>query len=321
MSKLRISIVEFLNTAPLVWGFTDGPLAGRYDLSFTVPSLCAEALRSGEVDVAIIPAIEYQRMDGLVMLPDMAVAAKGEVRSILVLAKKPIELARRIALDTNSRSSVALTRLLCSGYWHIAPEFIDAPPDPSAMLAQADAALLIGDPALRVRIQMDEMLTKSPDGLASQGAQKGPENSPDYRKDCCGGDPSEQPVPGIDTLFLYDVAQQWREMTGLPCVLAIWAGRREAITPEVTADFLASKQYGLAHIGQIAEGAALKLDLPPRQLENYLRESIDYSLDAENLQGLELYFQRCAAAGLIRRARPIEFAALGERAQRAQEAR
>lgn len=317
MSKLRISIVEFLNTAPLVWGFTDGPLAGRYDLSFTVPSLCAEALRSGEVDVAIIPSIEYQRMDGLVMLPDMAVAAKGEVRSILVLAKKPIELARRIALDTNSRSSVALTRLLCSGYWHIAPEFIDAPPDPSAMLAQADAALLIGDPALRVRVKMDEMFSKSPNGPAAKRPQDGSED----RKDCCGGDSSEQPVPGIDTLFLYDVAQQWREMTGKPCVLAIWAGRREAITPEVVADFLASKQYGLAHIGQIAEGAALKLDLPPRQLEHYLRESIDYSLDAENLQGLELYFQQCAAAGLIRRARPIEFAALGERAQRAQEAR
>src|ERR1700684_1390291 len=153
MRKLRVSIVEFLNTAPLVWGFTDGPLENRYDLSFTVPSLCAEALRTGEADIAIIPAIEYQRMDGMVVLPEMAVAAQGEVRSILVLAKKPIELARRIALDTNSRSSVALTRLLCRGLWGIAPEFVDMPPDPAAMLAEADAALLIGDPALRVRLK------------------------------------------------------------------------------------------------------------------------------------------------------------------------
>ena len=65
MKKLRVSIVEFLNTAPLVWGFTDGPLAGRYDLSFTVPSLCAEALRTGAADIAIIPAIEYQRIPNL----------------------------------------------------------------------------------------------------------------------------------------------------------------------------------------------------------------------------------------------------------------
>ena len=90
MTKLRISIVEYLNTAPLVWGFTDGPLAGRYDCSFTVPSKCAEALRKGDVDVAIIPAIEYQRMENVVLLPEMCVAAKGEVRSILVIARKPI---------------------------------------------------------------------------------------------------------------------------------------------------------------------------------------------------------------------------------------
>jgi chorismate dehydratase len=297
MGKLRISIVEFLNTAPLVWGFTDGPLRGRYDLSFTVPSLCAEALRSGKVDVAIIPAIEYQRMDGLVMLPEMAVAARGEVRSILVLAKKPIDMVKRLALDTNSRSSVALTRLLCKGFWGISPEFIDAAPDPAAMLAKADAALLIGDPALRIRLKVDALAAKTPD--AKEG--------------CCGGDPSEQPVPGVDTLFVYDVAEQWREMTGKPCVLAIWAGRREVVTPDVVADFLASKAYGLSHIGQIAEGAALKLDLPPRYLESYLRESINFSLDAANLEGLELYFRECAAAGLIPRARPIEFAALPDK--------
>ena len=299
MTKLRISIVEFLNTAPLVWGFTDGPLQSRYDLSFTVPSLCAEALRSGQADVAIIPAIEYQRMDGMVVLPEMAVAAKHEVRSILVLARKPIEQAKRIALDTNSLSSVALTRLLCKGLWRIAPEFIDAAPDASAMLAEADAALLIGDPALRIRLKVDALMAKVPDA-----------------KGCCGSDLASDkddiPVPGVDTLFVYDVADEWRQMTGKPCVLAIWVGRRELITPEVVADFLASREYGLARIGEIAEAASLKLELPPRDLESYLRDNIDFSLDAANLEGLELYFRECAAAGLIPRARPIEFAPLPE---------
>ena len=73
LQKLRISIVQYLNTAPLVWGFTNGPLAGKYDLSFTVPSQCAEALRAGAADIAIIPAIEYQRIPGLVVLPDLAI--------------------------------------------------------------------------------------------------------------------------------------------------------------------------------------------------------------------------------------------------------
>src|ERR1700752_2291399 len=125
VSKLRISVVQYLNTAPLVRGFTHGPLQGKYDLSFTVPSLCAEALRTGEADVAIIPAIEYQRMDGMVVLPELAVAAAGEVRSILVVAKMPMDRVRRLALDTNSRSSVALVRLLCRGLWGIAPEFVN----------------------------------------------------------------------------------------------------------------------------------------------------------------------------------------------------
>src|SRR5271156_2141243 len=119
VKKLRISIVEFLNTAPLVWGFTDGPLAGKYDLSFTVPSQCAEALRRGDADIAIIPSIEHQRMENIVVLPGMAVAAKNEVCSILVVAKKPIELAQRIALDTSSRASQALVRILADGLWNI----------------------------------------------------------------------------------------------------------------------------------------------------------------------------------------------------------
>ncbi len=149
MSKLRISIVEFLNTAPLVWGFTDGPLAGRYDLSFAVPSQCAEDLKAGRADVGIIPAIEYQRMENGVALPGMAVAAKNEVRSILVVSKVPIDQARTFALDTNSRSSVGLVRVLCQRHWDIAPEFIDWRPDADEMLGRADAALIIGDPALR----------------------------------------------------------------------------------------------------------------------------------------------------------------------------
>src|SRR2546430_5277768 len=99
VTKLRISIVQYLNTAPLVWGFTNGQLHGKYDLSFTVPSQCADALRTGAVDIAIIPAIELQRIPDLVVLPDLAIASKRRVRSLLLVAKKPIEQVQSIALD------------------------------------------------------------------------------------------------------------------------------------------------------------------------------------------------------------------------------
>ena len=307
LPKLRISIVEFLNTAPLVWGFTEGPLAGKYDLAFTVPSQCAEALRRGETDIAIIPSIEYQRINDqggdrggngdqgsnrLVVLPEMAVAAKNEVRSLLLLAKRPMERAKRIALDTSSRATVALVKILAADYWNISPEFVEAAPNPSEMLQEADAALIIGDPALRISIKMDTLSGKTP---ASD--------------QCCQGDPDEMPVPGFETLFTYDVAQLWREMTGKPSVLAIWAGRRDVVTPEVVADFLASKDYGVRRIREISEAASVKLDLPVRELERYLTENIDFNLDAENLAGLSLYFEKAARLGLIEQNRPVEFAA------------
>jgi len=291
LKKLRISIVEFLNTAPLVWGFTDGPLAGKYDLSFTVPSQCAESLRRGDSDIAIIPSIEYQRISGLVALPGMAIAAKREVRSLLVVSKGPIDKAKRIALDTSSRSTAGLVRLLCANYWKISPEFVDAAPDAPEMLKQADAALVIGDPALRISLKMEVLSGRVPVG-----------------EECCQGDPDDLPVPGYDTIFVYDVVHQWREMTGKPAVLAIWAGRPDAITPEVVADFQASKQFGLGHIREISEAASIKLDMPPRALERYLTENIDFDLDQENMGGLRHYFEQAAAAGLIPQARPLEFA-------------
>ena len=148
MPKLCVSIVEYLNTAPLVWGLTNGAQVGKYDLSFTVPSLCADALRTGTADIAIIPAIEYQRISlpgGTTVLPGISVAAKGEVRSLLLLAKKPIEMAKRIALDSSSRSTAALVRILCREHWKITPDFVPAAPNPSEMLKTADAALIIGD--------------------------------------------------------------------------------------------------------------------------------------------------------------------------------
>lgn len=290
MRKLRISIVEYLNTAPLVWGFAEGPLAGKYDLSFTLPSQCAEALRRGEADVAIIPAIEYQRIESLVAIPEIAIAAKGEVRSILVVAKRPIEMAKRVALDTSSRSSAALVRILAQEYWKIRPEYVDASPDASEMLKRADAALVIGDPALRISLKMDALSGKAPSG-----------------EQCCQGDPDDMPVPGFETIWVYDIAHQWREMTGKPCVLAIWAGGEQAITAEAVADFHASKEYGLKRVAEIAEAAAIKLDLPPRALERYLTENIHFDLDGEYLEGLQLYFEKAAAAGLIHRARPLQF--------------
>src|SRR6267378_1604677 len=208
VTKLRISIVQYLNTAPLVWSFTNGPLRGKYDLSFTVPSQCAEQLRAGKADVAIIPAIECQRIDDLVILPDMAIASKKQVRSLLIIAKKPIEQVKSFALDGSSRSTQALTRILCAEKWKIAPQFFEAPPDLGTMLNQADAALLIGDPALRIAVGIEKESWPGAQGQTiCQAATLG--------------------ITSAELLYFYDVVGEWRTLTGLSAVLAVWAARRD----------------------------------------------------------------------------------------------
>ena len=268
---LRISIVQYLNTAPLVRGFTHGPLRGKYQLSFTVPTQCAEALRCGLADIAIIPAIEYQRIPNLVILPNLAVASKKSVRSLLLVSKKPIREVARIALDCTSRSTQALVRILCARRWHIAPEFFEAEPELPPMLDRADAALLIGDRALRLAIA----------------------SSPKAKRDASG----EYLVPGsvaglteAPGLFLFDIVEKWRAMTSLPAVLAIWAARREAVTPEVVRDFQDSLDFGLQHLDAIVSEASAELGFPSSDLLRYFTENIDYHLDEDNLRGLERFY-------------------------------
>jgi chorismate dehydratase len=289
LAKLCISIVQYLNTAPLVWGFTNGPLKGKYDLSFTVPSQCAEALRSGAADIAIIPAIEYQRIEDLVVLQDLAIASKERVRSLLLIAKKPIDQVSRIALDQSSRSTQALTCILCAEHWKIRPELFETSPDVREMLEHADAAMLIGDPALRISIVAEGEAHPGLNGqIICQAATLG--------------------ITGEEILYVYDLVGEWKRFTGLPAVLAIWAARRDMATPEVAADFSASRDFGMEHIAAISLEAARELELPAQALESYLRENIDFTLDTENQRGLELYFQKAAQLGLIGEAKPIEWA-------------
>jgi chorismate dehydratase len=272
LPKLRISIVQYLNTVPLVRGFTHGPLQGKYELSFTVPSQCAEQLRAGAVDIAIIPAIEYQRIDNLTILPGMSIASKERVRSLLLVSKVPIQRANSIALDASSRSTQALTRILCAKLWKISPACHQAKPDLAAMLRNSDAALLIGDPALRFSI----------DAKLHAG------------------------------LHIYDVVEQWRRLTNLPAVLAVWAARQDALatsaTPEVVADFQLSLTQGRREIPQISVEAARQLRLPEANLRDYLTDNINYTLDSENLQGLERFFALSSALGITGPQKPITIA-------------
>jgi chorismate dehydratase len=262
MPVLRLSVVQYLNTVPLIWGMLHGDQRGKFDLQLTVPSGCADAIAQREADVGIVPSIEYQRTEDVEILPGMSIASKGEVKSVLLLSKRPLEEVQSVALDESSRTSAALVRILMQKFYARRVTFSPAAPEPGEMLRQADAALLIGDPAL---------------------AYHGPAE-------------------------VYDLAREWRKFTGLPFVFAVWMGHSGANLALHRADFAASRDFGLAHVDDIAAEYAPKLGMTPSAVRVYLTHNIDYSLDEENLKGLKLFYKLAHEVGLIPAERPLRFA-------------
>src|SRR5438270_8073194 len=152
---LRISAISFLNTAPLMWDFENGESAEAlkkyFQISYTIPSHCAEELKFGTADIGIIPVAAYASIPDLVIIPNVAIASKNAVRSILLVSKLPLEKIRSVATDNSSRTSAALVQIYLRKFVGTDAGFIRQKPNLKEMLRWHDAALLIGDPALQAR--------------------------------------------------------------------------------------------------------------------------------------------------------------------------
>jgi chorismate dehydratase len=282
VSRLRISAISFLNTAPLMWNFEFGcrreSLLAQFDVAYTIPSRCAEMLAEGLADIGIIPVAAYASIHGLKILPDVAIASKAAVRSILLVSEHPLDRIRRVALDSSSRSSAALVRVLFAKHWKREVQFVEAEPRLEAMLAKQDAALLIGDPAL----QVDRSRYQTWD-LAEE-----------WRR-----------FSGKPFVFAF-----WAARPG--------AADDDALSAAAEL-FSESRDEGLRHVNEIASKWAPKLSISPELIESYLRENVHYHLDSENTQGMELFFRLAAELGILpyppelRFARELEFRNSGSR--------
>jgi len=146
---LLVSAVSYLNTWPLVWGFLHGPQKGLFDFRFDLPVHCAEALRDGQADIGLLPCAELDRL-GLDFLPELGIACEGPVRSILLVSRCPPSEIRTLAVDSSSRTSVALARIILAERYGSNPALTPLRPVLETMLEEHDAALIIGDPALRL---------------------------------------------------------------------------------------------------------------------------------------------------------------------------
>ncbi len=270
MRRLRISAISYLNTAPLMWDFEHGQAGRQFDISYTIPSACARALEAGTADIGIIPAAAYALIPGLKILPDIAIASRRAVRSILLVSRVPIEKIRTVALDTSSMTSVALTKVLFEKWLGGGRTFTPMAPDVEKMLAKHDAGLLIGDPALQV---------------------------------------------DRSRYVTLDLAEEWIRFTGKPFVFAFWAIREDALqeadpTRDLSAIFQTSRDHGLLpeNLSYIAREWAPRLGISESAARSYLTENIYYHLDAECLEGLQLFYRYAAEIGALPPAPEMLFA-------------
>ena len=144
-TPLRVGAVGYLNARPLTWALDGSP--GRWAIRYDLPSVCSSLLRAGQVDLGLVPSIDYLQDPDYRFVPGVGIGSRGPIASVALFSRVPIERVTSIALDTSSRTSVALIRVLCRHRFGIEPEFVAHGPDLAAMTAAADAGLLIGDPA------------------------------------------------------------------------------------------------------------------------------------------------------------------------------
>jgi chorismate dehydratase len=263
MNPLRISASSYSNTAPLVWSFLYGSSHGKVEIILdNAPARSAELLSQGRVDAALVPVIASQSIPNVKLIPNVCVGARERVRSVcLVTRERDLQDVRSVSLDTSSRTSVVLTKIIFREFLGFEPEWRPASPDIDAMLAESDAALLIGDPALALSKDEGERRKDESDDLDSSF------------------------ILHPSSLQTFDLAELWHHHTGLGFVFAMWMTTRESC--EI--DFSAARDEGLGHIAEIAANYAPQTGLSIGALTEYLSENISYSIDDPMQRGLELY--------------------------------
>jgi chorismate dehydratase len=283
---IRVGGIDYLNALPLTRYLT-APGEPPLSVSDQAPSALASALRAGRLDVALAPVVEYLACEDYRVVPGICISSYGAVESIRFYYRGPIEEVRRVGLDTSSRTSALLTRLLFRERWRGAPRFLPLEPQAGlrwlegeeagssgdaaggAALGSLDALLLIGDAALR----------------------------------------STRPC-GWEVL---DLGTEWSRWTGLPFVYAFWICRREIGSPALVRRLEAAKRTGIARVDDIVRGLHLpRVGLDASQAREYLRRTIQFDLGPAQIEGLAAFFRLLERNGLIAAApRPLSFVETG----------
>jgi chorismate dehydratase len=222
-------------------------------------------LAHDEVQAALVPVIEYQRINDLMVVPRVCVGSQSSVKSVVIVTRDPVRSlkdVRTMALDVSSRTSVALVQIIFREFLGFEPEWRRHAPDASSMLEEADAALIIGDP-----------------GMSFSRQQR----------------------------VVYDLAELWREHTGLGFVFAMWMARARELEKVRRVDFAGARDEGLEHVEEIASHYTDAVGLSPAQIKSYLLENISFEMNEEMSAGLSLFYRLAEKHGIIPEARPLRW--------------
>ena len=253
-----------------MWDFEHLPLstalATRYDVDWMLPSQCADQLASGTADIGLVPIASLATIPGLRILPGCTIASKGRVRSLLLVrrANHPLTQLRNVAADTASRTTLAYARILFHQWSNPDVPFVPMVADLDAMLDRADAAIVIGDPAL---MALEER--------ANRFERTGEE------------------------LVYHDLAEEWTALTGLPFVSAVWGVAGNIQLDGLAEDFIRSRDHGLKNIDALVAEWTRQIPLSEETIRSYLTTNIHYVLDEECMEGMSGFFRMAADLGVL----------------------
>jgi chorismate dehydratase len=280
VAKTKISVVQYLNSVPLAWSILEGSLRDGYEAVLSTPAECADQLAQGSVDVGLIPSIEFHRIKGCRIVAGPVVASRHRVKSVLLISEVPLWRVRTVVHDKGSRTSVALAQIIFKEFYKTRPSFRAAEPDLANMLATSDAALIIGDAALRFMQQQEIPSIDGQKSLVRHGAEP---------------------------LHVFDLMERWQFLTGLPFVFAFWAVRSGFTNNGLAETLKTARDEGVANIPSIAARYAETLGMKKEFVQDYLEDNVYYYMDKSCSEGLQLFYEKAADVGAIKSVRPLEF--------------
>jgi chorismate dehydratase len=244
MQPLRISAVSYLNTFPFVFGLKESGILHNFTLELDVPSVCADKFKRGLADIALVPVGVLPELSAFHYLSDFCIGATGEVKTVLLLSKVPLEKISRVSLDFDSHTSVQLVKVLAEKYWQIEPEWVNLEQGDFSGMQELESVVAIGDKTFGMRHKFP---------------------------------------------YVYDLAEAWIYLTGLPFVFAVWVSG-EILSDDQIQQFSDSLSFGISHKSECLEYFRDRLPFGEDSLK-YLEENISYHFDDDKRRGLDLFLR------------------------------